>query len=286
MNRFSVTDFLTTLREAGCDLGEPFSYFEEVDSTNSLVKQYARDGGLHGACFLADHQTAGRGRHGRHWHAAPGENLLFSVLLRPRLPAAMLSPLTLVLGLGVRDALAAETTATLKLKWPNDIVVHQTPGALPPQASEPTSTQRNAGSSPFRKLAGILTESELSLGEEAFIVAGIGVNVHSQEFPGDLAHLATSLALLPRAATSSPGFTREILLTRILQNLSSWLSRYQHGGLGKIHQALNEHDALLGQAVRVDGRHGIGQGIDERGQLLLKTPSGTVAISSGTVELT
>lgn len=285
MKRFDVPTFLGALRSAGCQLGEPFSYFEDTDSTNRLAKQAAKEGALTGSCFLADHQTGGRGRHGRSWHASAAESLLFSVLLRPQLPPDQLSPLTLALGLGVREALATRTSTTLKIKWPNDIVAIDSSSALaPPQPGGPNS---KSSAAPFRKLAGILTESEAFQGSEACVIAGIGINVHAQAFPAELSELATSLALLPAKPTSpNPHrLDRELLLVETLTSVERWLIEYQRSGFTKIHRALNEHDALFGLEVRIEDVQGTGQGIDERGQLLVRTQSGTVAVGAGSVEL-
>jgi aminoglycoside phosphotransferase (APT) family kinase protein len=80
--------------------------FERIDSTNRFVLDEARAGAPHGLVAVADHQTAGRGRLGRSWEAAPGSSLLVSVLLRPDLPASRLFLLTLATGLALADALA------------------------------------------------------------------------------------------------------------------------------------------------------------------------------------
>ena len=68
----------------GCALGVPLVIAEETTSTNDDAKRGAREGAPHGAVWLAESQTSGRGRQGRVWLSPRGENLLFSVLLRLR----------------------------------------------------------------------------------------------------------------------------------------------------------------------------------------------------------
>ncbi|HEX7527359.1 MAG TPA: hypothetical protein VF327_13675, partial [Gaiellaceae bacterium] len=62
--------------------------FSCIDSTNRylLSEVASAEGAPEGVVAVADEQTAGRGRHGRTWSAAPGAALLVSVLLRPELP--------------------------------------------------------------------------------------------------------------------------------------------------------------------------------------------------------
>lgn len=106
----------------------------------------ARSGAPEGVVVVAGHQTAGRGRRGRQWYAAPGSSLLVSVLLRPGLPADRLH--LAVAALAAADACEAEAGFRPGLKWPNDLVV----GAA--------------------KLAGVLAEVE-----GGAVVVGVGLNV-------------------------------------------------------------------------------------------------------------
>src|ERR1700758_426476 len=92
-------------------------------STNSDAMAAARGGAPHGAVFLADEQTAGRGRGDHRWHSAAGEGLYVSVLLRPEIPAARLALLPLAAGLAAADAIRAVARVAVDLRWPNDLLV-------------------------------------------------------------------------------------------------------------------------------------------------------------------
>src|SRR5215213_4509191 len=59
-------------------------YEPTVTSTNDLAREAARRGWPDRSVFVADYQTAGRGRHGRAWQCPPYAGLLMSVLLRRR----------------------------------------------------------------------------------------------------------------------------------------------------------------------------------------------------------
>ena len=113
----------------------------ETTSTNDEAKRGAREGAAHGTVFVADRQTAGRGRQGRVWLSEGG--LTFSVLLRLEGPAQNLPLVGLAAGLAVADAVEGA-----KVKWPNDVLIDG------------------------RKVAGILSETS-----DGALIVGIGINV-------------------------------------------------------------------------------------------------------------
>lgn len=120
----------------------------EVGSTNRVALDLARSGAPEGVVVVASSQTAGRGRRGRAWAAAPGSSLLASVLLRPRLGADRLHLAVAAVALAAADACAAVAGFRPAVKWPNDLVVGD------------------------RKLAGVLAEAA---GEA--VAVGVGLNV-------------------------------------------------------------------------------------------------------------
>lgn len=257
MKPFDADRFRARARETKPQLGRPLMYEPVTGSTNDNALLAARSGAPHGSVFVADEQTSGRGRRGNAWLAAPGESLLFSVLLRPRLQLAGASGLTLAAGLALRDAIGPLLTHSTHLKWPNDLYVNG------------------------KKLAGILVESQLQGDHLQAVVVGIGLNVSAREFPAEIASRATSLALLGAAPLD-----REALLQEILNALAVRLEAYQQTGVAGILNELNGADALAGKRVRVDAREGVGRGLDDQGRLLLQDDAGIMhAIVAGTVEL-
>jgi BirA family transcriptional regulator, biotin operon repressor / biotin---[acetyl-CoA-carboxylase] ligase len=251
---FDVERCVALARARGARLGQPLTYVSSCGSTNDLAMAAARDGTTHGATFIADEQTAGRGRRGSAWLSPASENLTFSVLLRPELALERVSALTLAVGLAVRDAAARRTTRSLAIKWPNDVV-----------ASD-------------RKLAGILVESQLVGRRVEAICVGIGVNVTTREFPDEIAPIATSLALLDAA-----DLDRESLLVELLIELDRRVREYEGAGLDAMLDELRQHDALAGRRVSVDGLSGTARGIDASGALLVDDGSAPKRILSGHV---
>lgn len=280
-----LRDVEDLVRERGLSLGLPLHVEAEASSTNDLAKRAARDGAPHGATWLAESQTAGRGRQGRAWTSPRGENLLFSVLLRPgqAMPLARLPELSLVVGLAVRDAAAkalGEAGGRLRVKWPNDVV------ALP--AGDPGGPE---AAPRWRKLAGVLLESQIAgsgarAKVEALIV-GVGLNVHTRLFPGELAGTATSLALL---GASADRLSRAAVLVDVLEGLHRDLLFVAERGLGLVHARLAAADALRGQRVEAEGPlgplQGTCEGIDLEGKLLVRGDDGVLRrIGSGEVHL-
>jgi BirA family biotin operon repressor/biotin-[acetyl-CoA-carboxylase] ligase len=219
----------------------------------------ARHGAAPGTLHVADYQTQGRGRHGNTWSSPrTGENLLFSLLLRPHIPIERVSCFTLAVGLALREAIQPHMTQRLGVKWTNDLFVEN------------------------RKLAGILVESQLRGTQLAALVVGIGLNVHMMDLPDEIATIATSMALL-----GANCLDRELLLVDILAALERYTSRYEASGLPGILDELRAHDAIQGKRVRVGERVGIACGISDSGALLLDqgTAGGVVELTNGLVEL-
>lgn len=89
---------------AGCRFWEKVQCFETVDSTNLIVKDWAQQGAEEGRSAVAEEQTAGRGQKGRSWISPPGENLYFSILLRPQVEASRMAMITLLMAIAVTQS--------------------------------------------------------------------------------------------------------------------------------------------------------------------------------------
>ena len=153
-------------------------FLDEVDSTNTYLKQQAENGARHGTVCIANAQTGGRGRRGRSFESQKGQGLFFSILLRPDagiLPEN-LSAITAFAAVAVCDAITKTVDITPEIKWVNDILVDD------------------------QKLVGILSELSLSAesGQVDYIVIGVGINVHQQleDFSPEVRERATSLDIL------------------------------------------------------------------------------------------
>jgi BirA family biotin operon repressor/biotin-[acetyl-CoA-carboxylase] ligase len=230
-------------------------------STNDDARQGAARGAVHGAAFLADAQTSGRGRGGHTWHSPPGENLYLSVVLRPRLPAASIAPVTLAAGVAVarvveRVIAAQHVTVPLWVKWPNDVLA---------------GLER-------RKLAGVLAEGQLRAAHVTSLVVGVGVNVHGTAFPDEIRDRATSLALL--GATSRD---RSALAAQLIAALLDAVAHFEDSRLASFAGDLQRLDGLRGAEVEVGGALGIACGIDAEGRLLVTSAGRVTKAAAGEV---
>ena len=242
------------IAERGGELGKPLHILDETTSTNDEAKRAAKDGAPHGSTWLAESQTQGRGRQGRTWISPRGENLLFSVLARVTCTPARLPPLALIAGLAARDAIArAAPEADVRIKWPNDVVVGPS----------------------LRKVAGVLVEATISGGRVEALVVGIGINVHTRDFPEDIAARASSVTLISK----NPPDRAEILADT-LASLDRDLALAATRGLGLVHARLTAADALRGRRVHTDSgsgvRDGIAEGIDLDGRLMVRGDDGVL----------
>ena len=176
--------------------------FDSVGSTNDIVRGWLADGVPEVCLAVADEQTAGRGRSGRTWVAPPGAALLLSLGFRPGwLPPERAWRIPATVSLAMADA--AEEAAglpdgTIRLKWPNDLVVEAAEssgdwlaGASPSPSEGPASGVDTA----VLKLAGVLGESDGLGGPDPRLVVGLGINAgwRHQDFPAELAGGMTSL---------------------------------------------------------------------------------------------
>ena len=251
----------------------------QTSSTNTFLRGYPPPRPAEVTVVTADYQTAGRGQTGNTWESAPGQNLLFSILVEPTaLEASQTFALSEAIALSIRDtaeliladtalraigreagAATAAAHGDVKVKWPNDIYVGHS------------------------KLAGILIENEFGGRRVSRSVIGCGVNVNQREFdfPEQLAgrrqHIPTptSLALLAGGEVE-----RAIVLTNIIERFCGRYADILEGRQAAVHAA------YLAHLYRRTGMHAFADagghfaaeiaGVEPGGHLLLRDAAGTV----------
>jgi BirA family transcriptional regulator, biotin operon repressor / biotin---[acetyl-CoA-carboxylase] ligase len=231
--------------------GSPHHHHELTDSTNTRAKELAIAGAPSGTVVTAAEQSAGRGRGDRVWTAPANAALLYSAILRPLDLAHLLLPLAVPVA--VCEACESLAPVSCRIKWPNDVWVGE------------------------RKLSGILIEAR----PPDWAVIGIGINlaIEAGEFPADLRWPAVSLGngVGPEAMRDA---------------LDGALSRWVEADPALVRERFAARDALRGRELtweggpEGDGRSGVGEGIDERGNLLVRGVGGRlVSLGSGEVRL-
>jgi BirA family biotin operon repressor/biotin-[acetyl-CoA-carboxylase] ligase len=236
-------------------------HFTSIGSTNTRALEQARLGAPHGCYYLADEQTAGRGRSNHHWLSTPGDGLYLSILLRLPLLPSQLVWMPLLTGLVAHSAIAAVTRLQPDIRWPNDLLLNQ------------------------KKVGGILVEALAEQDNLRPVILGIGINLHQSSFPPDLATPATSLDL-----ETGTRISRQHLLVALLQSLHRELLPLEtepdrSAALGSIPVRMAAVSSWIrDRHVAVHGPHactGITQGLDQNGYLRLLTATGPVTITTG-----
>jgi BirA family biotin operon repressor/biotin-[acetyl-CoA-carboxylase] ligase len=238
---------------AGTLFSNKMHHLPSVGSTNLLALEAAQAGAAHGSVWVADEQSAGRGRSSHGWHSTAGDGLYVSVLTRPQMALADALWLSLATGLAAKTAIAAVSGLAPDIRWPNDLLIEK------------------------KKCGGILVETaSVASHQEApamlrHAVIGVGINVNHREFPAELQPIATSL----RYETGQP-WPRESLLIELLQTLEREIAlleaelRGRPIGAGLLERFASASSWVHGKRVRVDeagGYTGVTDGLDSRGFL-------------------
>ena len=241
--------------------GEHIHHYYRAGSTNTIALDSANDGAPEGSVFLAEQQTAGRGRGSNQWHSAESTGIYCSVILRPALPPADVLVLSLATGLAVQSAVQEIDSRVLPdLKWPNDLLIQG------------------------KKFCGILTEMSAEATRVRHIVTGIGINVNQRHFPGDLANTATSLQM-----TTGTEWSRVELCAALLKSLDREyrvLLQNPEAHAEILRRFEERSSSARGRHVLVEengGFEGVTEGLDPRGFLRVRTPDGLRTVYAGTV---
>lgn len=238
---------------AGTRFTGRLQHFASIDSTNTALLAAAAEGAPEGTVYLADEQTAGRGRGSHQWHSAPGDGLYVSALVRSPLPLSRALWISLATGLAAWQGISALTALDVDIRWPNDLLINTLRGS--------------------RKVGGILVETAVEAEQLRYAVIGIGINVNHAELPPELAQLATSLRLETGHAIS-----REGLLIDLLRALDLELTRLEHGGDGLLQRFSEVSTWVRGKRVHVaeaGGYTGVTAGLDANGFLMVNAEDGT-----------
>jgi BirA family transcriptional regulator, biotin operon repressor / biotin---[acetyl-CoA-carboxylase] ligase len=235
-------------------LGQSIVYRDTIDSTNTLAQQLAADGALDGTLVIADEQTAGRGRRGRQWFSPPHSGVWMSLILRPQLPLAHAAQITLATAVALSRALTRVTGVHAGIKWPNDILFDG------------------------KKCCGILTEMHAEFDQVHYLVVGIGINVNvpAEDFPPELASIATSL----QAIKGEP-LSRAKVVRTVLEEFEPLYRRYvSEGGFATLRDDWKKSNITLGKEIVAQTAQGEIRGraldIDEFGVLMVERGDGQV----------
>lgn len=233
-------------------IGKRIISYAATESTNDIAFRLAEDGAAEGTVVVAEAQTRGKGRMGRHWVSPPGVNLYCSIILRPPIVPMQAAQLTLCSAVAVSRAIEMTTSLRPVIKWPNDVLLDK------------------------KKTAGLLNEMSAETEKVNFIILGIGININMtrEQFPDDIRHPATSLSL----ELGSP-VDRCAVARALLKSLDELYEVFLTQGYRPIRNEWLQRSNMLHRRVRIDMNDrtltGKVTGIDEYGALLIECAGGT-----------
>ena len=230
-------------------LGKKVVFLPQCHSTNDELARLARNQNIpEGTVIYTDHQIAGKGQRGNKWFDKPGENVLLSLLLKPKfLSIQKQFYLNLVVGLSIVDLLKSYVPDRIvMLKWPNDVYIDS------------------------KKVSGILIENNLRGSSIEWSVNGIGLNLNQAD---DLPQNATSIF-----AESGIEADRLQFIDELLYWVEVWYRKLIDGSFAEV--LTRYHDVLYwineSHTFSANGREfqGAIKGIDEAGRLVIATSAG------------
>lgn len=230
--------------------GKKVVYYDETDSTNNRAKDSGEKNGAHGTLFIADKQSAGKGRRGRVWESPPGKSIYMTILLRPEITPDKAPMLTLVMGLSAAEGIRKVSGVEAEIKWPNDIVMNK------------------------KKVCGILTEMATEMEYVNYVVIGVGINVNQKYFPEEIKETATSLY-----EETGNVYRRSELIAAVLKRFEKNYETFlEAGDLSGIRKAYDSILVNRGQEVKIlepgNEYTAVAEGINKNGELIVMLPDG------------
>lgn len=227
-------------------IGRKIETFDSVTSTNDVAFDLALKGAEEGMVVFALAQSKGRGRQNREWISISKVGIYLSLILRPQIRPDEAQEITLMSALSVVKTIREITSLVALIKWPNDILIND------------------------KKICGILTEMDAEADRVKFLIAGIGINVNTDE--KDLPSTASSLKELGK---------KEVELDKFLLELLKQLDKYYllfKEDKPAIIKECKEFTHLWGKRIKVKtidkDIEGQAVDLDERGALIIRLDNG------------
>ena len=239
-------------------------HLDEVDSTNTFLKNKAAEGAEEGTVAVTEMQTGGKGRRGKSFFSPRGCGVYFSLLLRPKLKAADSVFITVAAAVAVRRAIKQLLDADTQIKWVNDVYWNS------------------------KKLCGILTEAsiELESGYLNYAVLGMGINIKPPEngYPEEFAFKTANLS---EFASPLPDDLKNKLIAEVLTQFDNLYVNLEQKEFIKEYK---EASCILGRKIQIlsgpFAGTAVAEDIDEDANLVVRLPDGKQAsLNSGDVSI-
>ena len=232
-------------------IGQNIEYFKSLSSTNDKAKLLGNNIDIKdGTTIIAEEQSGGKGRLGRHW-SSPKGGLWTSIILRPNIEPTNAHKITQIASAALIKTLKSYGI-DVKIKWPNDIYLNN------------------------KKICGILTEMKCDMDRINYIIVGVGINVNinSNDIPEELKDTATSLKI-----ETTISYDRNKLLALFLNNFEYLYIDFiekniysEVAEISKTHSLIINKQAFL---VTSRGKEKINCiGLDDNGELIVLDENG------------
>ena len=175
-------------------LGKNIIYYNEIGSTQDVIRKLAEEHVENGSIVIADNQVAGKGTKGRTWCTEKEKDITMSFVIYPKCEIKELDGLTINLAKAISEAIKELYGYNLEIKEPNDLILKG------------------------KKISGILTQSVTLEEKVQYVLVGIGFNVNQMEFNEEISNIATSLK-----KEFDTEFSREEIIIKILEKIEEKL---------------------------------------------------------------
>ncbi len=204
-------------------VGKDIYFFNRVDSTNRVAKEYAGRQLSDGSVVVTEEQTSGRGRMKRAWLSSSGDDITCSIILYPDISADDVFSVTMVSSVAVVRAIEKVCGVSADIKWPNDVYIRG------------------------KKVSGVLVEFSQKSGRILWVVAGIGINVNMciRLYP-ELRETATSLS-----AETGKTVSRLNLFTKLLEEFDLLYQMFLKNQADKIISEWKQRNIVLNKNVSI-----------------------------------
>lgn len=235
-------------------IGRTVFHFYDVDSTNAFASRLLAHGRTvpEGTVVVAESQTAGRGRLGRSWYSERETGLYCSLILYPKCPPSLGPLFALGTAVAMHNSIEQNTQLAVDIKWPNDLLVEG------------------------QKVGGVLTEVQAEVDLIRHMIIGVGVNVNHEQFPTDIAEIATSLKRVSGRIQS-----RLEILLGFLENFENLYEEFEHSGpAGIVEQWSALSSFANGRWIEIDDGvrtiAGVTRGLNPLGALRVEQKEGGI----------
>lgn len=241
-------------------LGRRIVHYETTASTQRIAHELALNGAKHGTIIIADEQTDGKGRVGRHWQSEQGKGIWMSIILRPNILPYLAPQLTLLTATVLAEVIDELSDVTPQIKWPNDILIDG------------------------MKMSGILTEMQAEQDQISYVIIGMGININqdAEDFVEEVSKRATSLKIKTKQTWD---MVRIIQL--ILQKFETKYDQFVNHGFQDVKVKWESYGFRMNEKLTITTGNetwtGIFSGIAEDGALLIEREANIQKVYSGEI---